>query len=253
MIARPQTIIALAVPLLAGATCRGTPTPQDRQAAAVHYDLGIQYQGQANVRGALVEYQKALEFDPDFEKALNALALLQHMSFGEHEKAIPNYKRALELKPDFSDAAVNLGNVYLDLGRYDEAIPLYERALTDMTYPTPYLPENNLGWALYKKGQVSDGLQHIRTALVHNPKFCLGYKNLGLIFADQKDATRSREAFRHYAAHCPAHCDAHYRLGKAHLTAGDSVAARASFTECARVGDANDCGSECKKLLDLMR
>lgn len=219
----------------------------------VRYDLGVQQQSKGDCRGALVEYQNAIELDPNLELAHNALGLLLHYCFGKKDEAIVHYKRALEINPKFSEATVNLGTVYLDLANYDEAIRLFQQALGDMLYKTPDIAENNLGWAMYKKGQVEEAIQHIRAALVHNPNFCQGWRNLGTLFTDQKHLDKARDAFEKYAKACPNQCDAHYRLAKVQLSLADQVGARASLEACSKAGDASDCGAECRHLLELMK
>jgi tetratricopeptide (TPR) repeat protein len=159
----------------------------------------------------------------------------------------------LEINPNFSDAANNLGNVYLDLGRYDEAIPFYKKALDDMLFKAPYLAENNLGWALYKKGQLNEAMQHFKAALVHNPKFCQSWRNLGLIHVEQKQFEKARDEFTEFAKHCPDQCEAHYQLAKALLTLNNQGSAKESLEQCSKMGGAGDCGAECRKLVELMK
>jgi type IV pilus assembly protein PilF len=249
----PRRLVIAVLPLLCAASCPHRPTPKERQAALVHYDIGVQSQTNGDTRGALAAYQKSLELDPDLDLAHNAIALLLHISFHKPDEAIAHYQRALQINPKFSDAAVNLGNVYSDLGQYDQAIPLYQQALADMLYKSPYIAENNLGWALYKKGQVDEAIQHIKAALVHNPKFCQGWRNVGIISAEQNRFDKARDAFEQYAKDCPEQCDAYFRLAKARLSLGDQAGARTSLESCSKTGEASDCGAECRRLLEMMK
>lgn len=222
----------LAVCLAAG--CAGTRglTAKERDQAAIQYDLGIEALRICDARTALEHFQQAVRVDPGLDVAHAALGLTYHVSFADPLKAIAHYRKALELKPKSPEVNCNLANVYLDLGRYDEAIALYEKALEDILYKTPFIAENNLGWCHYKRGDAEKGIDHIRTAIIANPKFCLGYRNLGIIYAEQGDQAKAAENFALYAKHCPGSPDAQFRMGVALLKLGDTAGARQAFELC---------------------
>jgi Tfp pilus assembly protein PilF len=242
----------VAAPALAGATCSPKPDKKAQDQAVIHYDLGVQAMQGGDSRQALSEYQKAVELDPSLDLAHNALGLVYHLSFGETDKAIAHYRRALELNPKFSEASTNLGNVYLSLSRYAEAAPLYEKALSDILYKTPYIAENNLGWCYYKRGDVQAGVDHIRSALIGNPKFCLGYRNLGIIYAETGKPDKAVDSYAKYVKSCPDLADAHHRYGTALLEAGDAAGARRELSACAEKGKDEALGEECQRLLGLL-
>lgn len=224
--------LLLVAPLLAGATCSSRPDPRAREQAAIHYDLGVQAMRGCDARAALNEYQRAVELDPQLDLAHNALALTYHLSFGDTDSAVRHYQKALEINPKFSEACTNLANAYLAQGRYDEAIPFYERALSDMLYKTPFIAENNLGWCYYKKGDVQRGVDHIRSAIIANPQFCLGHRNLGIIYGELGEPQKSADGFALYAKHCPEAADAHFRYGAALLKLQDTEGARRELQAC---------------------
>ncbi len=244
--------LASAALALSGATCGTHPGKKEQEQATIHYDLGVQAMQNGDARGALTEYQKAVALDPYFDLAHNALGLTYHLSFGETDKAVAHYKKALELNPRFSEAYTNLGNVYLSLQRYSEAAPLYDKALSDILYKTPYIAENNLGWCNYKRGDTLAAIDHIKSALIANPRFCLGYKNLGIIYTETGAPDKAAESFGRYAKNCPELADAHHRFGAALLKVDDSSGARREFSTCALKGKDEPLGEECQKLLGLL-
>lgn len=250
-LAAPLALAAAAL-ALSGATCGTRPSKKEQDQATIHYDLGVQAMQIGDARGALAAYEKAVALDPDFDLAHNALGLTYHLSFGEPDKAIAHYKRALEINPKFSEAYTNLGNVYLSLQRYGEAAPLYEKALSDILYKTPYIAENNLGWCYYKRGDTQAAIDHIKTALIANPRFCLGYKNLGIIYSETGNPEKAAESFGRYAKNCPDLADAHHRYGAALLKVDDQAGARREFSTCALKGKDEALGEECQKLLGLL-
>ncbi|HSP78920.1 MAG TPA: social motility TPR repeat lipoprotein Tgl [Myxococcaceae bacterium] len=243
----PAWLLALA---LMG--CKHVPTEKERRGAEIHFELGVQAQQSGNVKEAYLEFQKALELDPEYPEARNAIAILLHLSFNRPEEAITHYQKALEVRPGFSEAKTNLGNVYLSQERYDEAISLYEEALNDMLYPTPYIAQGNLGWALYKKGDGERALQSIKAAVTTNPGFCLGYRNLGLIYEEQGELADSCRYFSRYRESCPEEADAHLREGACLVKQGKLDAARERFTTCEAKAKTEALKDDCRRLLGAL-
>lgn len=247
---RPRTI-ALLFPLAAIA-CRHLPTEKERQGAEIHYDLGVNAQQAGDLHGALTEFQAALDLDPGFAEAHNALGVLLHNGFKRQDEAISHYKKALEIRPGFSQAKTNLANVYLDQGRYDEAIKLYEEALNDMLYREPHIAQGNLGWALYKKGDTRAALDHIRTAVTIEPKFCLGYEWLGIIETEQRDLSSACRDFGKFREACPDVADAYYREGSCLVKLGRRDAAKQSFATCQAKAPNEALKGECRRLAEQL-
>lgn len=228
---RVRSALTLALFLLASG-CKHVPTAKEREAAEIHHDLGVQAQQNGHMQEALSEYRKSLELDPDYPEAHNALGVLLHLAFGRPAEALEHYKKALEVRPTYSEAKVNLANVHLDQGRYDEAIKLYEQVLNDMLYPTPYFAHGNMGWAYYKKGDTARGVESIKAAVTLNPGFCLGYKNLGIIYTETGKTEEACRQFSRYRETCPDVADAYLREGVCQAKLGQLDAARESFTTC---------------------
>ncbi len=224
-------VLALAATGVLGA-CVHIPSEKERQGAEAHYDLGINAQSTGDVRGALREFEESLKLDDDFAEAHNAIAVLLHLSFDKKDDAEKHYRRALEIRPAFSEAKVNLGNLYLDEGRLDEAIALYEQALNDMLYATPYIAEANLGWAYFKKGNGAQAIEHLKAAVTTNPQFCLGYKDLGLVYDARGDLASACTEFGRFVQACPKVAEAYQLQGSCQVRQGRAAEARASFDAC---------------------
>lgn len=235
------------------ASCKHIPTDQERQGAQIHYDLGIAAQTDGKLQEAYAEFDEALKLDPYNPEAHNAMGLLLHVGFKKQDSALEHYDRALELKPEFSEAKTNKGNLYLDQGKYDDAIKLYEAALNDMRYPTPYIAQGNLGWALYKKGDIKGAIENIKSAVTTEPKFCLGYKNLGLIYDAQNQTEDACKAYGNYRSACPEVADAYYREGVCVAKLGEAGKAKEAFAACqAKAAHNNVLREDCKRLQDAL-
>ena len=232
--------------------CTHTPTERERQGSESRYDLGVLAQQAGRLQEAYTEYERAVELNPDNADAHHALAILLHLAFNRPDEAIEHYQKAIEVRPTFSEAKTNLGNVYLSTGRYDEAIRLYKEALNDMLYPTPYIAQNNLGWALYKKGDKAQALQNIKAAVTTNPQFCLGFKNLGLIAEEGGEAAEASRQYTRYREACPETADALKREGVCQARSGQVEAAKSSFSSCEAKAQAQDLKDECRQLAEQL-
>jgi type IV pilus biogenesis/stability protein PilW len=244
-----RLLLFFVVPLCA---CRHVPSEKEQQGAEIHYNLGVNAQQAGDMRAALAEFETALNMDPGFAEPHNAIALLLAHSFGRPEDAIAHFHKALEIRPGYSEAKVNLGVVFSEQGKYDQAIKLFEEALNDMRYPTPYFAEGNLGWALYRKGDTRMALDHIKAAVTIEPKFCQGYRNLGIIESDSGNVEEACRQFASYREHCPESADAYYREGTCLAKLGRREAARQALSACQTKSSNERLKSECRQSMEQL-
>ncbi|MBU8899415.1 social gliding motility protein Tgl [Corallococcus sp. H22C18031201] len=248
----PRIFLACSLAVVVAlAGCVHVPTDKERNSSQIHFDLGVQQQQNGDVQDALREFQKALEYNPENAEAHNAMGILLHLAFRRPAEAKGHYEEALKLRPTFSEARTNLANVELDQGRYDQAIKLYEEVLNDMLYATPFIAQGNLGWAQYKKGETDKALQSIKAAVTLNPNFCLGYKNLGLIYDETGRTEDACRQFGRYRENCPEVADAYLREGVCQAKLGQVEAAKQAFSQCEAKAKASEQGlkDDCQRLL----
>jgi len=100
--------------------------PQEKR---VHYWLGRVYSiGKKMLQEAIIESNKALELDPNFGLAMNALAYT-YADMGDFEKAIEYLKRYASVSPGDANPFDSMGEIYLRMGRLDEAMAKHKEAL----------------------------------------------------------------------------------------------------------------------------
>lgn len=209
-----------------------TVSEQNRKLAEAHLGLAHEALSAGDPRGALAEIEKAVEADPRSAEVRNYYGLLLHVSFGEIERAVEQYRRAIALRPDFSEAKVNLGAAYTALNLCEDAIPLLEEVRKDLLYREPYLAENNLGWCKYQLGDEEAALRHLYDAVSLNSRFCLGYRNIGLIHEERGRLAEALQSFDRFVEACPESAEAHYRRGLVLLEQGKLGEAREAFARC---------------------
>ncbi len=240
-------LAALVVPL---AGCRHMASDKEHEAAGIHFEMGVDVQVK-NPPGAMQEFDKALELDPDMAEAWHAKGVLLHVVFGRLDEARAAYEKALALKPKFSEAKTNLGNLYIDEKRYEDAIKMYEEALNDMTYATPYIAQANLGWAKYKTGDVRAGIESLKSSVTTNPKFCFGYLKLANVYEEQGNLPEACHDYAKYRDSCPDLSDAFMREAVCLSKMGQIEPAKKAFDGCIAKADSNK--DDCQRLKDALK
>lgn len=244
--------VSLATLALLVSGCTHVPTAKDRDFARIQYDLAVQATKQGNIQQAVAELEEAIRRNPEFAQAYNAVGLLYHLSLGRLAKAEKAYKKALALKPKFSEAWNNLGALYLEEHHYEKAEKCFRTALDNVLYPTPYLARGNLGWALHEQGRDAEAVTELKSAVLTQPRFCQGYRNLGLIYLANGKTAAATASFKKFVQHCPKQPEAQYEWGRMRRRAGDGEGAREAFTECAKLAGDRPIGQKCTKALDAL-
>lgn len=229
--------------------CKHVATDKERDAAALHYDMGVEVQLK-DPPAAMSHFQQALELDPNMAEAWHAKGVLQHVVFNKPEEAKLSYAKALALNPKFSAALTNLGNIYLEEKRYADAITKYEEALADMTYRESWIAHANLGWARYKLGDARAGIEALKSAITTNPKFCFGYLKLGNIYDEQGNLPEACRNYAKYRESCPDLGDAHLREGVCLAKMNQIEPARKAFEAC--IAKADESKDDCTRLKDTI-
>ena len=96
-------------------------------------------------------------------------------------------------------------------------------------------------------------MESIQMALTTNPKFCLGYKNLGLIHDEQGNTAAACEDYRHYRESCPDAGDAYFREGVCLAKLGKTEEALKDFAACQTKAVTPATKDECRSYQEKMQ
>jgi tetratricopeptide (TPR) repeat protein len=159
-----------------------------------HNNLGQVFLQKGNMKGAITQYQEALQINPRSVETLLNLgnALCQE---GKLDEAITRLQQALVIKPDFADAHDSLGNALRQQEKLDEAIGQFQKAV--QIKPDSAEAQDNLGNALCQKGKLDEGISHFQQALQTQPGFAAAHYNLGIALWQKG---RMSEAMAHFQA-----------------------------------------------------
>ncbi len=236
---------ALGVTGLAGCSSAEVERKAREDKAEFHYKLAAGYFESKNIDLSIRELVAALEVDADHADSNYLYGFIQ---FGRKqlEEAAESFKRALASRPKFYPARNHLGVTYLELERWADAIATLEPLLKEPTYTTHYLVYNNLGWAYLRLGDLRLADKNLKLAVFLNPKFCNGYRNLGLLAMEQRDFKGAVEQMTEATTRCPTYADLHMQRGEALSADGQMAEADAEFRKCAELGGDTMLGRRCK-------
>jgi serine/threonine protein kinase/Tfp pilus assembly protein PilF len=94
----------------------------------VFLGLGTSYWNRGAYDKAIIEFNKALELDPNYGEVLNELGYV-YLEMGDPSKAVEYLKKYVSLSPGEANPLDSLANAYFTMGRLDEAIANYKEAL----------------------------------------------------------------------------------------------------------------------------
>lgn len=160
-------------------------------------------------------YEKALAIDPQYEPALNNLAL-NLTSRGQLQNAVPLLQRVLKINPQNGRAAYNLALITLRLKRYKEALNAFQVA---RMVPEPAAPSETIalgeGTALFKLGRYAEAANVLNSSSAcSEAASCL---LLGSSQALSSDLPAAVSTFQTAVRLAPNNPDSYFRLALAFL------------------------------------
>lgn len=126
--------------------------------AREHYYQGVFYGKQENYQEAILELEQAIQADPGYADAYNALAVVYHRQ-KQYQQAIENYLLAIETNPGHVKARTNLAMIYHDQGHEQKALQQLEEALK---YESSYEPAQKLLGSVKKKAEAQAAQERLQ-------------------------------------------------------------------------------------------
>ncbi len=114
------------------------------------YHDGEQRLARHDAAGARRKFSEAVEIDPGFAAAWNALGVLA----ADPTQAEPFFRHAVAADPENTEALLNLGALLLKTGRSEEALDLHQRAVS--VAPEDAAAQAQLGINFYQLGNLAE-------------------------------------------------------------------------------------------------
>lgn len=167
----------------------------------IWFNWGLSYHLSGDFEEAAGYYEKAVQTDPVYYRALVNLAVCR-TELGEYQEAVDCLNRAVEIKPAYSHTWFNLGYNLVCLERYAEAVACYDRAME--LYQYDYRYPCNKAQCLNLTGEYEDALFWADRALFLNSDDEIAWCNKAFSLMHLQ---RHDEAVRCYEIYLKLHPD----------------------------------------------
>jgi type IV pilus assembly protein PilF len=198
---------------------------QDREKAKLHLQIAADQYNNKEYAKSIESVQEALKLDPQLAAAHNHLALI-YMEMKRYPKSEDAFRVALKLQPEYPEVFNNFGVLMNRQDHYKEAIPWFEKAIASEKYSTPENAYTNLGYTYYKLGDSTKAKAYHAKALDVAPQFCLASKNMGDVYAKEKNYSKAADYFQRAVTNCPLYEESQYKLALVLMKMGQRKTAR---------------------------
>jgi type IV pilus assembly protein PilF len=205
-------------------------TAKNQEKARIHLQLAASQYAQKDFGKAIDSAHEALKYDSEYPAAFNHLGIV-YMETKRYNKSEEAFRKALELQSDYPEVYNNLGVLYNRQDKFAEAVPHFEKALSYDKYLTPENAFTNLGFSHYKLGNNVRAKAFHQKALDSSPEFCLANKNMGDVYAKEKNFKKAADFFQKAVTTCPLYEESHYKLGLALMKLGNKSVAKNQFEQ----------------------
>lgn len=154
--------------------------------------LGAMYLRQKRVDEAEPLFQRAIQIDPNHATALINLAMIEQMR-GDLESAVARLRKVVALNPGYHEAQLSLGSALAGMQRHDEAIVHLSKALE--LKPTSVVGQLNLAKLHGVVGNSEAAEKGYRTVMQLDPKMAYPHFGVGNLQAARGDHPSAIESF----------------------------------------------------------
>jgi|LNFM01.1.fsa_nt_gb type IV pilus assembly protein PilF len=140
--------------------------------AALNTQLGVEYMKDGDNELALKKLEKAIETDPNYADAHNAMGLLRNR-LQQFDQADASFREALRSSPDNPMALNNYGQFLCQQERFEEGQAKFMEAVKNPLYRTPEVALTNAGLCAMQAKDMTTAEEYFRAALAKNPRIGL--------------------------------------------------------------------------------
>ena len=203
-------LIACVVTVAVLTACSSSPevreVKKDANAAAkANTELGVEYLREGNYELSKTKLEKALELEPNYAPAHDAIAVL-YARVGDPRQAEKHYKKSLKLNPDSARSHNNYGQFLCFQDRHKEATVQFMKSAENNFYPTPEVPLTNAGLCAARVPDLETAEDYYRQALQKNARFAPALLQMAIIRYQESNYLGSRaylERLQQVARHNP--------------------------------------------------
>jgi type IV pilus assembly protein PilF len=170
---------------------------EPEKAAEINMQLGIEYMRRQQYDVSLNRLEKAIEIDPSYADAHNALAVL-YERLGQDVQAREHFLRAIALNPSGSDIHNNYGQFLCKRGQWETAHEHFNQALQNPLYRSPEIPLTNAALCAMRAKNYSRAESYFRQVLQKNANYPLALYQMSVLHYEQGRYTDAQSYLRRY-------------------------------------------------------
>jgi type IV pilus assembly protein PilF len=171
--------------VLAGCTgMQPKPSTDQRRAAEVNAELGINYLQSNELVQAQRALDRALQFDPNVALAHLGMASLRERQ-GSEDLALKHYREAMRLEPHNPYVQTNLGALLCRRGDTRDGQALLGRAVANRSFEMRQLALFNSGMCHLAAGETTQAEARIREALQEDPTYAEALFQMAVLSFEQ--------------------------------------------------------------------
>ena len=160
-------------------------SPANSQLSAKDFlKRGLDKQNKEDYQGAIEDFTKAIELQPDYFQAYYERGLV-HSDQLDERAAIEDFTQAIELQPDYFPAYYNRGIVHRNQGDNKAAIEDFNQAIE--LQPDYFPAYYNRGIAYRNRGDNQRAIEDFTQAIELQPDYAIAYFNRGFVRSKQGD------------------------------------------------------------------
>ena len=162
----------------------------DPQNIRIHKSLALVYLRSNKLSEAEKTYNFILNLAPsDYESHFFLGTIYEEQ--GKRYEAIEKFKAALQFNPEYNDALNSLGYLYAEESiKLKEAEEMLKKALTHEPNNGAYI--DSLGWIYFKQGRIKEAIQELEQAIGVLPDPVI-YEHLGDAYLKEGNLIKARE------------------------------------------------------------
>ena len=197
-------------------------------------ELGRNKAKERDFEGAIENFDRAININPDYANAYNNRANVRH-ELGDDAGAIEDYTKAIWLNPYCEDFHNNLGIISSNSDDYRGARVAHTRAIQlNRRYAQAY---NSRGFARLQMGDVPGALKDFTQAIELNADDALAWNNRGdVYFLKLGYLQEARDDYTQAARLNPKNPKTFYNLGIIHSRLGNKEKALENYTKAIELG-----------------
>jgi len=224
----------------------------DKKATAIIYSLKAQlFIVENNLEKAKFFYSKAIDANPQYTEANNALAKI-YLENKENDKALKQYQSYLKINPNNLFIHMMIGTLYDKEKKHELAADHYKEILK---LNPDYAPaQNNLAYHyIARTNEVEKAFELARKAKESYPEDPVIADTLGLVYSKKELYGNAEREFKDALNKLPNNADVHFHLGLMYAEKGEKRLSIKSITKALELDKEFDGHNEAQQLLNALQ